>query len=320
MKANRHDSRKWCREFRANSKFRQASSLQTRNDSLLNSRLPLTRLFSAMLPHPGHFEWESDLSQHADGLNPAMTTAQRAFIEAVHEVRCVVGGSQKEIARKLLISQPTLSAHLKGKRTRYQPEFVKALHGLAEAAAAGRVPLMPLDELEHLRVQAVDSVKLCSRCKMTEEQAAAEQALRARARTALRQVPGRASAAYKLKRIPGRAALGALPVELREVDRQRGSVDDVPWAPLRVLARHIDAGRSGDARTMLQHAGAAAAPIEVADAVAACREAGLDDAAEAILHYAGNREAVDALSIVQALIARQRHSDVDALLRVALER
>ncbi len=271
-------------------------------------------------------------------LDPEATAAHRALALALRALCEAIGGTRKSIAESLHVSEPKLSAHLNARRTRPDRQLIADLHALA-TAKSGSNGVRALSELTDLLGQALRSTHLCWSCQAemqtppaaeqaaaeqaAAEQAAAEQAagpaarmVRPRMRTRTWQARGRV---HTLKRIAGTAARRTLPVPPPQGDRQLLSVPDRTWAPFADLARHLGAGRAGDARTILQHSGTATAPTEVADAVATCRGGGLDEAAEAILHYAGTRGAADVLRIVRVLNARQQYSDAEVLLRSALE-
>lgn len=85
------------------------------------------------------------------------------------------------------------------------------------------------------------------------------------------------------------------------------------------LLAHLCEGRDGDARVLLHHAGTAAPIGELRDVVAACRVAGLHEAADAVLHHAGRRDAAEVLSIAHTFIAERRYADTDVLLEAALQ-
>ena len=266
-------------------------------------------------------------------LDPEATAAHRALALALRALCEAVGGTRKSIAESLHVSEPKLSAHLNARRTRPDRQLIADLHILA-TTKSGSNGVRALSELTDLLGQALRSTHLCWSCQAemqtppaaeqaAAEQAAAEQAagpaariVRPRMRTRTWEARGRVDT---LKRIAGTAVRRTLPVPPPQGDRQLLSVPDRTWAPFADLARHLGAGRAGDARTILQHSGTATAPTEVADAVATCRGGGLDEAAEAILHYAGTRGAADALRIVRVLNARQQYSDAEVLLRSALE-
>ncbi|MFH8344639.1 helix-turn-helix domain-containing protein [Streptomyces sp. NPDC018045] len=84
--------------------------------------------------------------------------------------------------------------------------------------------------------------------------------------------------------------------------------------------RYLQAGREGDAYTLLWHAGRNHTPSEIRDAVAAYHIAGRKDAAETLLSSAAARDAQAVLRIVGALLDAQRPDDAATLVSAAIRR
>jgi len=259
---------------------------------------------------------EPKLSAH---LNARRTRPDRQLIADLHILATTKSGSNGVRALSELtdlLGQALRSTHLCWSCQAEMQTPPAAEQAAAEQAAAEQAAAEQAAAEQAAAEQAAAE-------QAAAEQAAAEQAagpaariVRPRMRTRTWEARGRVDT---LKRIAGTAVRRTLPVPPPQGDRQLLSVPDRTWAPFADLARHLGAGRAGDARTILQHSGTATAPTEVADAVATCRGGGLDEAAEAILHYAGTRGAADALRIVRVLNARQQYSDAEVLLRSALE-
>ncbi|MFI5537944.1 hypothetical protein ACIA5H_16280 [Nocardia sp. NPDC051900] len=81
---------------------------------------------------------------------------------------------------------------------------------------------------------------------------------------------------------------------------------------------YISAGNFERVNGLIRYVGTEAAPDETADAVASCRELGLDEATDTIIGYAGSRSGLDVLQILQSLNQRGKRRDADILLERAL--
>ncbi|MFF2044332.1 hypothetical protein ACFVVX_28325 [Kitasatospora sp. NPDC058170] len=196
------------------------------------------------------------------------------------------------------ISEPTLTGLLRATR-RPSLQVAKALHSLAlevvgaDPEGATAVPITA-DELEQLYGQAME--KHCRCCSQR----------------AVGTATGLTTA--EAMDSPASPTRIALPVPPMEGDRQRTGNQAPAWQPQKDLERYLKAGRTEDARVVLSHAGTAAAPADVVWAVASCRAAEMDTAADTILHHAGRRAPADVLLIAKLLVSNSWHTDAGVLL------
>lgn len=118
-------------------------------------------------------------------------------------------------------------------------------------------------------------------------------------------------------------APGGAPVPISEGDRRNEiklemawpSIAEVVWSPVIELSEYVSAGKLENANGLMRHVGIEADPLETADAIVACRQVDMSDAADTIIGHAGNRkELVDVARILKSLNDRDRRADGDALL------
>ncbi|WP_143195114.1 hypothetical protein [Streptomyces sp. CB02488] len=111
-----------------------------------------------------------------------------------------------------------------------------------------------------------------------------------------------------------------VPVPREEGDRHPAHAAELTWTETAVVARYLANGQKRDAGLMLWQAGASYSAEKIVQAVASCRSAGLQDAAEAILINVADRADRQAvLSIVAALNDAGRHEDVAFTLAAAAQ-
>lgn len=90
------------------------------------------------------------------------------------------------------------------------------------------------------------------------------------------------------------------------------------WPPVTTLAGYLNAGDLEGAAGMIRYAGKEADPGESADAIASCRDSGLDDATDDMLNYASRRHDRDILRIAKSLIEDDRADEVRTLLALSI--
>ncbi|WP_133733799.1 hypothetical protein [Nocardia ignorata] len=114
--------------------------------------------------------------------------------------------------------------------------------------------------------------------------------------------------------------VGVVPVPLREGDRHNADGSfDVAWPEAKLIVGYIDAGDLARANGLIRHVGSVASPREAVAAVKSCRIVGSEDAAEAILAYAANREDVlDVVEIAYGLLVSEGGPDASMLLKGVL--
>ncbi|MGW1077796.1 hypothetical protein ACWD4A_34375, partial [Streptomyces sp. NPDC002537] len=97
------------------------------------------------------------------------------------------------------------------------------------------------------------------------------------------------------------------------------ALPEANWEGLAEVAAYFNGERAAhDALTVLQHLGRTLSVQELPTAVAACRSAGLADAADAMLNSAGQRDIKSVLHLASTLNLDRRHMDADVLLRAAM--
>ncbi|MGW2187641.1 hypothetical protein [Streptomyces sp. NPDC001719] len=279
---------------------------------------------------------------------PATLPAHRTFTERLRELRLLIDDSLDGIAPKVHSSSTSLSKWLRATELPKDNGSVVEFHDLAAKSAGPEAGLGPhsrdslISLLEQARAEA-EETKLCANCRaaLTEEEPRAAEApdlsavvhAASRERRARpepspdRQKPaihvGRPYRNASLRRaralqLPASTAQTAAPVPPEEGDRQRPRLPEASWTGLEEVAAHFTGGRVHDAVTILQNAGRTLPVQEVLNAVAACRSAGLNHAAESMLNSAGQRDIRAVLYLASAFNQQRRHADADVLLRSAV--
>ncbi|MFC8074669.1 helix-turn-helix domain-containing protein [Streptomyces sp. NPDC057307] len=237
-------------------------------------------------------------------------------------------GSQKAIAGKCGIAETTLSEYLSAARFPSEPTLSSLWNLMPDSMSVRRRPIpRTRAELADLHAKA-DLARRLRRAKdrarargeAVESPAPRPAPLRIRNRCQKRHLRGQSVAAPA-----GSAAIAAagpedvLPVPRVEGDRQHTKAAESTWAGIEELRRHLLAGRKSAAMTILSNAARAVDAKDVRNAVSACREAGLVDAAHAVLTNAGLREPEMVLSIVGSLHDDQNYEDAAFLTRSATQ-
>ncbi|MFB7432343.1 hypothetical protein ACFCZ5_13490 [Streptomyces microflavus] len=250
------------------------------------------------------------------------TSPHRAFVTALREIRECSSRTQAEIAKEAHQAATTLSNHLNGGRIPDEG-LLREFYAAVEREVAGREPLPhSLSHLLELRAHA--QKKHCECCQVGFPAATDEQHDQEQPAFPNPQNPPGQRRALRLLRQTRRRELSALrehervPVPLGEGDRHPAQGAELTWTETGVVARFLADGRNRDAELLLWRAGAAYPADEVLKAVAACRSAGLRDAAETILiNAAGRMDRQAVLNIAAALDHAGRPEDVSFLLAAA---
>lgn len=237
-------------------------------------------------------------------------------------------GSQKAIAERCGIAETALSEYLSAARFPSEPTLSSLWNLLPDSMSARRRPIpRTRAELTGLHAKA-DLVRRLRRStdrarangETAETPASRPAPLRIRNRCQKRHLRGQPVAAPVVSAVI--AAAGpehVLPVPRVEGDRQHIKAAESTWAGLDELKRHLAAGRKSAALTILSNAARAVNAEDVRNAVSACRQAGLGDAAHAVLTNAGLREPEMVLSIVGSLHDDQNYEDAAFLTRSATQ-
>lgn len=212
--------------------------------------------------------------------------------------------SLQEISKLTFVRPPTLSGYFNAARLPALQTAGKLYEMARERATAAGIA-MPFDQEQLKTAHQNAQLKPCRSCPVRI----------VGARTAPVTVPEPATQSAPMP-TSSSTAEGSAPVPLSVGDRQRGS--DSPWVTTGKLEQLLIEGKKDDARVIIQHAGISLEISEIPIAVDSCRAAGLDDAANAILHYAGSRVASEVLQLAHELITAGQYGDATTLLGAAV--
>ena len=245
--------------------------------------------------------------------------AQVKFAEAMLELLNICHDAKRShayICRRANVYESLLTAYIQANPKRRPDSWAveklyKAIQELTEETSPGRTMPYTLNDLQELRRLA--AIKHCECCPEG----------RPNVPTAVMETRPDAAESEAGEPADDLASDDAesssmLPVPSDQGDRQPLTASPLAWPALADVAQYLAAGRDQDARVIMHYVGATLPLDEVPDVVSACREGGLDVAAETILHYAGGRSAQDVLKLVRRLNATGRHIDVALLLDAAV--
>ncbi|MFF4095784.1 hypothetical protein ACFYYY_18445 [Streptomyces sp. NPDC001834] len=237
-------------------------------------------------------------------------------------------GSQKAIAEKSGISATALSGYLSAAKFPSEPTISSIWNLMPDSMSLRRRPV-PKTRAElaglHARAEAARRLRLAharARASGTAEVpvAARPAPLFIRNRCNKRYLRLQAVGAVMAEAAPSAALPPAVsPVPPAEGDRRHKADANPTWAGLQELKEHLAAGRGPAAMTILSNAASASRATDVRNVIAACRIAGLDGAAHAVLTNAGLREPEAVLGIVGSLHEAEYYEDAAILTRFALE-
>ncbi|QES48426.1 hypothetical protein DEJ50_11965 [Streptomyces venezuelae] len=261
----------------------------------------------------------------------SLSPAQRALATALQETLKQTDCSQTRIAEAARMRKGTLSTHLTGSRVPTAPllkDFYLAVK--AETDASGKPLPYTIDQLMTLRDKA--DVRHCRCCtegrgssahvnaevQQTDSQAPASPQSGAGQRRMHRARRKRAMARQSA------AAVASPPAPVPSVEGDRRPKTEhaavAAWTELETVTHHLSEGNTRDAGILLWQAGRSSAAEHVLEAVASCRQAGLHEAAEAVLMSVServDRQAV--LNITAVLHEAGRYEDVRYLLSASAQ-
>ncbi|MFE2639969.1 hypothetical protein ACFXKF_35320 [Streptomyces scopuliridis] len=110
-----------------------------------------------------------------------------------------------------------------------------------------------------------------------------------------------------------------VPVPPSEGDRHPTIAADENWSELGILTGYLSEGRDRDAFIMLWSAATTLPAHDVPNVVIACRSAGLNDEADAVLTNAGRRDAQAVINIASAFHERRLYEDAGLVLASAAQ-
>ncbi|MGE7434030.1 hypothetical protein [Kitasatospora sp. NPDC001175] len=253
-------------------------------------------------------------AEHIDpGFSPGSTADQRQLAAALRLLCAVIPASHASICKELHIGKSTLSGYLKASRIPGDGEL-EAVYELAEKEVGATGVPMPVTLDELFRLARAARVRHCLCCPIGHP--APDRAV-----YGPEERPGGTSA-------PREPAEGGFPAQRQHSAAGTGTPLDgdrrlkperAPIAAVMELAQYLTAGRLADARTLMHHA-AVAAPVEdIPEFVSGCRETGLHEAADSVLHYAARRNVAAVLELAARLVADESFTDVAVLLGAAMD-
>ncbi|MFF3763100.1 hypothetical protein ACFYYR_03290 [Streptomyces sp. NPDC001922] len=269
---------------------------------------------------------------------PGCTPAQVQLAKALGTLRQQAGDlSLRSMELEVRYSRTSISKCLNAKQLP-SVDMIERLHQLAYkyVQASGGTVSIPLPRLLDLRARAAE--RPCSHCPVVnepqeqlampdDEPATSTEVLHIRRAAERSRKPARSQAskhrsAKELRRLLDRRRSGngserVTPVPLQEGDRRHDTDQQQTWDGLEEVRRHLSRGNMLDAAVLLRHHGRSLSSDDLPPAVAACRSAGFDDAAELILSAAGSRGLNTLLNLASAFNEQQRHTDLEILLRAA---
>ncbi|MFD3325734.1 hypothetical protein [Streptomyces sp. NPDC058701] len=237
--------------------------------------------------------------------------------------------TQADIASRAFLVASSLSNHLNGGRIP-EESLLKAFYATVQGDASTHGTQLPCTLPELLELRHLARIQHCG-CP-THPVSAPSSAVHgddppASVAVPIRTAPSRRfrrrrlTARYRaLSRSPLSAvpAGSQVPVPPAEGDRHRTELSGATWTELETLTRFLAEGRNRDAGFLLWRAGKTLSTDQVIEAVASCRDAGLNEAAESLL--AGVSERADRQAVLNITAAFQdagRRTDVGFLLSVA---
>ncbi|MFF1524765.1 helix-turn-helix domain-containing protein [Streptomyces sp. NPDC058284] len=246
--------------------------------------------------------------------NALLPLPREAFLEALRAVLTAVGLTQGTIARRAGVSQSSLSCYNTGRRVPDAGKLERIYKVLEDEAQRTSAKALP-HTLPYL-LQLRDAARA--------QRIAPSAANAAMAATTTRAAQQPAYATFhnqrRMKRIRlARRRLAApsarteVPVPLQEGDRHLA--DNAHAADIADYLGHVAAGRYRDAQFNVWAKGHNLASREFPRAVAAYRDAGAEDGAEAMLNAAANRDDIQAsVNITAALIDEGQVDDARVIL------
>ncbi|GAA2139353.1 hypothetical protein GCM10009760_21500 [Kitasatospora kazusensis] len=264
------------------------------------------------------------------------TTEQQQFADALCQVyRRLVRATLEVNGRRLFSTAPALSGYFNAKHIPAS-RLVRRLYAEAARDSSGEEMPFTLSDLLHFHEQA--SVRLCDRCRGVPgppECGRCKRALPAaggqqggppkprKHRWSRQAARPREAVALSLED-PSRPTVSSgllapvvLPVPPEGGDRQNYGSPALAWAGLEDAIRHLNHGRNRDAHLVLTQAGGKLPVHNIPDLVTACHGAGLEVAADAVLHSAARRQQSDVLRIVRMFNDAKQYAASDLLLQVA---
>ncbi|MFD7222435.1 hypothetical protein ACFV9P_15600 [Streptomyces sp. NPDC059892] len=234
--------------------------------------------------------------------------------------------SRGSIAGRAYQAPTSFSNHLNGRRVP-NPELVMSLYQVAaqDAKEAGRELPHSLGSLLEMRLAAL--IKHCECCAKSDATATrvagpglsspVERPASAPGPQALHEVRSGHREGAARSHSDGTPVQTTVPVPLSKGDRHPTIAADENWSELSVLTGYLSEGRNRDAFIVLWSAATTLPAHDVPIVVIACRSAGLNDEADAVLTNAGRRDAQAVINIASAFHDRRLYEDAGLVLASA---
>lgn len=262
-------------------------------------------------------------------LSGELSEDHRNLVNMLRKLRDCSEQTQADIASRAFLVASSLSNHLNGGRIP-EESLLKAFYATVQDDASVHGTHLPCTLPELLELRHLARIQHCG-CP-THPAGAPSPAGHGDDPPASVPVPVRTAPSRRFRRrrlaaryrALSRSRLAAapagsqVPVPPAEGDRHRTELSGAAWTELETLTRFLAEGRNRDAGFLLWRAGRTLGTHQVIEAVASCRDAGLNEAAESLL--AGVSERVDRQAVLNITAAFQdagRRRDVDFLLSVA---
>ncbi|MFI6153912.1 helix-turn-helix domain-containing protein [Kitasatospora sp. NPDC051170] len=223
-------------------------------------------------------------------------------------------GTMAAHAERLNVSESALSGYLRARNVPSWGIVERFCEVVQEDAGEPPRPLAELKELHGLAL-----LRPCKRCDEEQHRTCRHCGHRSDActepRTSLPVAVGEGPGGRPAD--AGTVEELALPVPPAEGDRQ-AAAELTPLEPgLEEAIQYLRAGRDRDAHLVLAEAGDKLPLHRIPDVVRACQGQGFVVAADALLHSAARRPAVDVLHIVRLFNSAQCYHEADLVLKVA---
>lgn len=262
---------------------------------------------------------------------PDLPEDHRKLVEMLRRLRECTPRTQAGIATQAFLVASTLSNHLNGGRIP-EESLLKAFFAVVQADASVQGTELPCTLAKLVELRRLARIQHCDCPSHSATVPTAAVSADDPPASALPTI--RATHPWHSRKLRRTARSGALtrsallavlnrstwPVPPAERDRPRAEVSGAVWTELETVTRFLAEGRNRDAGLLLWRAGRTLNAHQVIEAVASCRDAGLDAAAESVLSGVSERADRQAvLNITAAFQDAGRHEDVGFLLSVAVK-
>lgn len=260
---------------------------------------------------------------------PDLPEDHRKLVDMLRRLRECTSRTQAGIAAQAFLVASSLSNHLNGGRIP-EESLLGSFFTAVQADASQQGTELPCTLAELLELRRLARIQHCDCLPHSASMTSPEGAAGDPPASTLAPVRASRSLHSRSRRLTARSrssarsagltglSEGKVPVPPVEGDRPRTGLSSAAWTELETVTRFLAEGRSRDAGFLLWRAGKTLSAPQVIEAVASCRDAGLNEAAESVL--AGVSERADRQAVLNITAAFQdagRHQDVGFLLSAA---